>query len=1129
MKKLLVAATILLLVYTSAGAQTFLQQSPLQNRPAGKPVRFQEVQQAFDRYWENQSPSDTESENAEEGGYQQFKRWEWFMEQRTFPSGIFPSPEVLYNEYQGYKTQYGSHNARMASNWSFIGPHVVPANGGGAGRINCLAFDPANANVLWAGAACGGLWKSTDGGATWSSNTDLLPSLSISDIVIDPSNPQIMYLATGDKYGIYWQYETWGHYSAGILKSTDGGVTWNPTGLNFAMANVTVIQRLIIDPSNTNTLYAATNMGVFKSTDAAATWANIRPGKFYDIEMNPGNNMILYTGDSTGVFRTTNAGASWSAVPGVTSTGRTSICVTPANSAAVYVWSEGGALYYSNNSGVSFTTRTDPTTDCTPYGYYDMVIDVSPVNENILFTGGLNVARSTDGGNSWTVASDWGGWPNANYVHADNHALQFGPASSNTIYSCNDGGIFRSADQGNTWSDLSGGIDIKQYYRLSGSFITPSVIYAGAQDNGTDRVTGVNAATQVNGADGEECLVDFTDDNIVFVSSQSGYFMKSTDGGASFTALSQFGCDWTSPIIMDQTDHNNMYLGGSDVYRSTDNGDTWNNVSNGAFDGTCVYSLEISPTSPSYVYAATFGNIYRTTNGGTSWSTITGSLPVGQAAISGIAISDGNPDAVWVTLSGFAAGEKVYYTTNGGVTWTNMTGSLPNVPANCIEYQNGSNDLLYVGTDLGVFYMDATMNDWLPYNNGLPNVIIDELEIHYPTSKLRAATYGRGLWESDLQVSTLMNVDASALSMVNPPSSTCDTVITPVVNIRNGGVDTLHTVDLFYRIDAQAWQQYSWSGSLASFATASIPLNTYTLTAGPHTLKAYTTNPNASADQNHNNDTLLRTFTILSAPTTTIALPVAEGFVSAAFPPANFSLENSSSLWTRTTSTGGYQLSANAARANFYSISSGTDALQTLYVDFSSALPPIRLYFDLAYAPYPGYVDSLVIDLYSDCAGGERLYAKGSSQLLTSPSTTGQFVPASAGQWRTDTLHLDSLAGHGPMQIRFLAKSGYGNDLFIDNINLNGNGVGIAEQPSQASFVVYPNPAATTITLELPFAAANAEVAVFDLYGKRVMGTELKAGTTRTTMDVSALSEGVYLVQVTSNGHVETKRLAIVR
>ncbi|MBI3511683.1 MAG: T9SS type A sorting domain-containing protein [Bacteroidetes bacterium] len=1114
-------------------AQQYLNQNGLNNRNAQKPANFYDVQRAFNSYWENKTPSDTESENAEDDGYQQFKRWESFAEQRTFPSGNFPSPEILFQQYQAYKNQYPHSNMNVASaNWSFFGPNVIPGNGGGAGRINCIAFDPANSNIIWIGAACGGLWKSTDGGVTWFSNTDLLPALSISDIVIDPSNPQTMYIATGDKYGIYYQYEVWGHYSAGVLKSTDGGLSWNTTGLNYALMNLTLIQRLIIDPSNASILYAATNQGIFKTTDAAVTWSSIRSGKFYDMEMKPGTSGTLYAGDSTGVIVSTNSGGTWNYVPTVTSTGRTSIAVTPANVNVVYVWSEGGGFYYSNNSATSFIVRTDPSSSCTPYGYYDMVLEVSPTNENILATGGLSVAKTTNGGVAWTTTSDYN-WPNTNYVHADNHALKFLPGSATNFFSCNDGGIFKTTDQGNTWSDLSGGIAIKQYYRIGGSALTPSLIYGGAQDNGTDQVTGVSTANHVYGADGEECLVDYSDDNIVFVSYQNGAFQRSTDGGASFSPTSAFGCDWTSPLIMDPSNHDIMYMGSTDVLQSTDNGVTWNNISNGAFDGGCLYSLEICQNNPQCIYAATFGHIYRTTNGGVTWTNITGTLPVGSAAISGITIKDSDPNSAWVTFSGFSAPDKVYYTNDGGASWSNVSGTLPNIPANCIEYQNGSNDLLYLGTDLGVFYMDATMNDWLPYNNGMPNVIIDELEINYGVSKLRAATYGRGIWESDLQVSSLVNLDASAFGMSYPPTTTCDTAIAPVIRIRNAGVDTIFNAELHYKMDAQSWQVYNWSGTLASLAIANITLPVFNLTAGAHTLVAYTANPNLLADMNNNNDTITRSFTILSNAVGATPPPVVEGFVNNIFPPANWQLENSSALWSRSVACGGYTANGQSAMADFYNISSGTDVLATPFIDLTNSVAPITLYFDVAYAPYdPTYLDSMFIDLYSDCGGTETvLYKKGYLSLATAPAQATPFVPAPA-QWRTDTLHLDSLAGHSPMRIRFIAKSGYGNQLYIDNINISGNAVGISPQNSTSEFSVYPNPADNAVNIEWSSGRGGEILFVmYDVTGKEILRKQENAspGINRFTINTSDLPSGIYLLRANENGILHTQRISVAK
>lgn len=1126
MKKLLFSFFIL--VSYLSNAQQYLNQPVLSDRPASKKATFWDVEKAFNDQWNGKQPAELEGENSKEGGWQQFKRWEWFAKQRTYPSGVFPHPEILFEEHLKCRNNsvYQKGIKATAANWTFIGPKVVPTgpSGAGAGRLNCITFHPTNSNTIWVGAACGGLWKTTDGGLTWTSNTDLLPSLSISDIAIDPGNPNTMFIATGDKYGIYHSWFTWGHYSAGVLKSTDGGVTWNATGLTYAMSNNALIHRLIIHPTNPNILFAATKTGVFKTTDGGTTWNNVRTGKFYDVEFSPSNPNILLAGDSLMLYRSADGGTNWSAL-GVNPNGRVSIAVTSGFPATFYVYTQS-ALYYSGDAGANFSYRTSPYSACSAYGYYDMVIDVSPVNENVLVAGGLKIVLSTDGGNTWNLVSNDMGTPGTDLVHADQHDLKFLPGSSTTVFSANDGGFYKTTNQCANWSDRSAGLDIKQYYRMGSSFLTPTTIFAGSQDCGTDKITGPNTAAMVYGFDGMECLVDYTNNNIVFVSTQGGAFKRSTNGGIGFSNISTSGCSWTSPLIMDPVNHDVMYLGASSVFKSVNNGVNWTYT--GYMDGSCIYSIEVAPSNTNYVYAASYGHIFRSVTAAStnSWTDITGTLPVSSGAITGIAICSTDPDKVWVTFSGFSAGTKVYKTSDGGATWTNVSGTLPNVPVNCIEYQGGSNDVVYVGTDLGVFYRDATMSDWLSYNTGLPNVIIDELEVYTPTAKLRAATYGRGLWESDLQTAPPLTYDAGTVSMVFPAPFSCDSVVAPIVRINNAGTSTITSVDLNYKIGNQSIQVYNWSGSLTASATANIVLPTYTLTSGTHTLVAYTSNPNVTVDMNPLNDTLVSTFTITATPAN-IQQQVQEGFVAVSFPPANWGLENSSTLWSRSNAVGGFGLSTESARADFYNTANGTDAIVTPHVDFQTLTAPIRLYFDVAHNQYDsGHFDSLFVDIYDECsATGTVVYAKGGASLATSTASTASFVPTAA-QWRTDTVNLDTMAGKQPLQIRFIAKSHNGNYLYLDNINLMNSPVGLQPSAQEVQLSVFPNPTSGKII----FRVRGAEVVsaeIFDLLGEKV---DSHSGITdRTSVDLSGLNSGIYFITVLGENFLKTEKIVLTR
>ena len=772
-KSLLLILIAVIISLFSANAQSLLIQG-VNTSPKTQP-NFYDVQKTFNEDWGKKSYDKKDKEEDKDGEWQQLKRWEWFTEQRVFPSGNFFDPEILVKEYSKYKTEHANKKSieDRSANWQFIGPHTIPSDGGGAGRINCMAFDPNNPNTLFIGAACGGLWKSTDGGNTWSSNTDLLPALSISEIVINPLNTNVMYIATGDKFGTGWG----GNYSAGLMKSINGGATWNTTSLNYTQQQTRILQRVLINPQNPTILIVACDDGIYRSNDAAATWTNVQAGQFFDIEFNSAYPSIIYASGINGFYYSSDSGLTWNLISAtLCSGGRSCISVTPANSNVIYLWCNNGDLKKSTDGGNSWSLMTSPSVLVTDLDYYGKIITVSPTDANEVYVGGQIIAKSTDGGSTWNTKSVWYPWNAANYAHADNHSISFLPGGNgSTIFSCNDGGIFKTTNGGNTWFDLSNGLDIKQYYRIGCSALDPNLIFAGAQDNGTDRFNG-QIADNVFKGDGMECLVDYTDNNIVYASVYEGSFIKSTDGGNTFpSSCSPSGVTgaWVTPMVMHPTNPQILFGGYQDVYKSLDGGNSWNTISTNIDNGSFLNVVAISPSNPNYIYVASSGHIFRTNNGGTNWNNITQNLPVNNAAITGIAINSVNPDKVWVTFSGYSNGDKVFKTTDGGLTWANISGTLPNIPVNCIVYQNGNNDVLYIGTDFGVFYRNLNMNDWVSFNTGLPNVIIDELEIQYTAGKLRAATYGRGIWESDLNTMTGVNQmnDEQSVSIYPNPAS----------------------------------------------------------------------------------------------------------------------------------------------------------------------------------------------------------------------------------------------------------------------------------------------------------------------------------------------------------------------
>jgi len=720
-------------------------------------VNFYTVQSAFNTHWLGKP--------MEKGkGFKAFKRWEYFTEQRVFPSGKRIQKDAVVKNYEKFKQTY-TPTRSTNGNWSPLGPTSIPGSGGGAGRVNCVRFDPTNSNIVFAGTPAGGIWKSIDGGTTWAIlNTEKLESMGVYDIAIDPSNTNIIYAATGDVDG----GDT---YSIGILKSIDAGLTWNPTGLTYITSANKLIARILINPTNPNIILTATNTGVFRSTDAGVNWTNTLAGSYRDMEFKPGDPNTVYVCGT--FFKYSNdGGITWSSSSATFSLiNRLSMAVTPANSAYVYLLASKSSdngfskLMRSTNSGLDFTTMSDETTDpnilgwnfsgsdAGGQGWYDLAIAVSPTNANTLFTGGVNVWKSTNGGASFTCSGHWTGASTADYVHADIHDIQFANASGTTVYVGCDGGVFKTTDTGNDWFDFSETLSIAQMYRLGVSQTNATRNITGWQDNGTNFNNGSGVWDRVIGGDGMECIISHSTSATQYGSLYYGEIHRTTNTWSTDTEIVSAGGtgvdeagNWITPYVMWAGNSAHLYLGKKQVYKSTNTGTSWTQV--GTFpSGSLIDDIAVAPSNANYIYVSRNNQFYVTTDGST-W--VDRSAGLGSSFITDIAVSNTDPSKAWVTLSGFVDGDKIYQTTNAGVTWTNISSNLPNIPANTVVFTNGTAGSLYVGMDVGVYYKDATMTDWILFNQGLPNTVISEMEIQYSTSKLRAATYGRGLWESDL-------------------------------------------------------------------------------------------------------------------------------------------------------------------------------------------------------------------------------------------------------------------------------------------------------------------------------------------------------------------------------------------
>jgi hypothetical protein len=788
MKKI-VASMLFVFVIHALSAQDWTQKLPQDKVQSGN-LTFFDFQKAFNDYWEPFNVKDgkylsAKGELVKAPGWKQFKRWEWYWEVRVDPTtGEFPNTSA-YEEFQKYNKTHSGGSRSTEGNWLNLGPTSSPGGYAGLGRINCVAFHPADNNTVYTGAASGGLWKTTDGGSTWTILSDTWAAQGVSDICVVSGSPNIVYAATGDRENTMWHFgggQNHDNNSVGVLKSTDAGATWSSTGLSFLQSERKAINRLLIDPTNSNILYAATTSGVYKTIDAGANWSLIYSTQFSDMEFQPGTPTTIYGSSKAGdIYRSINSGTNWSAVL-TTTFGRVEMAVTQANTNTVYAvmqdtpgqTNDESPVYKSVDGGGSFT-RVFNSSTLNLFGYdcdgsdmdgsqasYDLCIACDPNDEDIVFIGGVNMWKSTDGGTNWNISTHWsstcGGI--STEVHADQHYLAYQPVT-NHLFLGNDGGLYKTTNSGTSWTYIGSGLITTQIYRIGVAQSVDNECILGAQDNGSKAYFDGNWS-DVGGGDGGECCFDFSDQNIMYHSSQNGNFNRSLNHGASWTNISAgLSGDprFIAPFAIDPNVHSTIYTGYQDVFKSTDQGANWTQISSWASTG--ISHLAIAPSNSQYIYATTQTILYRTTNGGTTWSDITGTLPVGSSKITYFSVKNDDPNTVWVSMGNYTS-DRIYQTTDGGATWTSISSGLPDIPVMCViqNKQNTSDVELYAGTDVGV-YLKVGTADWQLFSTNLPVLVVNELEIYYDAnpgnSKLYAGTYGRGMWVSDLFESGVLN------------------------------------------------------------------------------------------------------------------------------------------------------------------------------------------------------------------------------------------------------------------------------------------------------------------------------------------------------------------------------------
>ncbi|WP_407930702.1 VPS10 domain-containing protein, partial [Ignavibacterium album] len=592
-------------------------------------------------------------------------------------------------------------------------------------------------------------WKSTNNGNSWTPLTDGEVSMAMGAIVVDPTNSNIIYAGTGEA-----TYSGASYYGRGLLKSTNGGVTW--TNYTSGLPASTYFSRLKIRPNNPNQLLAALGSnGLYRSTNAGQNWTQVLSGRVDDVIFSPSGDTVFAVGSGIGIRRSVNGGQTFATFGSNLPSGtRTHFDLCLSNPAIMYaaVYSSGQvSIYKSTDYGLNWTSIT-PTSNfqnLAGQAWYDLYCFVNPKNPDKVYVGTIDVFRSTDGTTFTNITNGY----NGGYVHVDQHYLFFHPTDENTFIVCNDGGIWRTTNNGNTFSNLNQNLTLTQFYRIAASPFNPGRILGGTQDNGTQQTfSTLNWSAAYGGDGGEVCFNPF-DQNFILGEIQNGGIFRTTNGGVSWNQA-QSGLNmsenvaWVAPIIAHPSVSGTFFTARTSVYKSTNNGGSWTAVSAPVNGTSAIREMAISKSNPNILFASSGSQIFKSTNGGVNWTNITIGLP--NRTITSINVHPADENIVLLTFSGFGT-DKVYKSTNGGSSWVSIDGPLPDAPVNDLFIYTsnpGKPNTYFVATDIGVFVTDDNGVTWTEISSGMPNTVIMHLDYSDSTKMLRAATHGRGVYEA---------------------------------------------------------------------------------------------------------------------------------------------------------------------------------------------------------------------------------------------------------------------------------------------------------------------------------------------------------------------------------------------
>jgi hypothetical protein len=768
---------------------------------------------------------------AKGSGYKQFMRWANSNEYKYYPSGdrLSIDPEFATKAYQKNSANKSTqlNRSNMFGGWREIGPFAIDNITGhyaaGMGRVEDFYVDPNNTQNIYICSRSGGLWKTENEGSTWSiTSTEILLASGVNSIAVDPLNFNHVYVALQNANN---------NYSFGLYESLDGGTSFNETGFNptslglGGLGSNFRIYTITHHPTITNLLLVGTSNGLYKTTNNFSTWTNvIDTGEIVQVEFHPTNASIIYAYNNLQknlVYVSNNTGNTFSTTTISGNSNESATIAVTANASNDLYFASSSGIFKSTNSGSSFSFISNSFNSISTIGTDAFAVN-STNNQNLLI-GGVDGANSTDGGVNFTKRTNWyladpihgtgtfeqNYFNSTAYVHAD---LRTAKSINGDFYVATDGCLAKSVDGGVTWQNLmqTNAPAIRENYKLGISQSNNNVAICGSQDNGTT-IKNSTEWVEAYGADGMEGIILPLNPEYMIGSYQFGGRIRTLNAGTSNTIVTSNGTNgwWEAPLAYDPNDQFKIYDFRNGVYASTDFGLNYNYVGTPSFLSSNpnnywwqIRNAEIAQNNSDIMVVSRASEIEKSTNGGVNFSDIKNNLP--NHEIQDIAFNPTDDDDIIVVNASYQNnGQKVYRSTNGGASWSNITFNIGDIPVHTVVIDHTNNPNIYIGTEVGVYYMPLNGNNWILYNTGLPNVAVQELEINYGANTIKAVTWGRGLWEYDL-VGRDIYPSIESTSITNPPTLNSplegrDQFVSSVINYSG----TLTNVEVKYAINNQ--------------------------------------------------------------------------------------------------------------------------------------------------------------------------------------------------------------------------------------------------------------------------------------------------------------------------------------